>query len=180
MCKRQACILLLRQSFMLKKLKAMKMRRLSRKSRSVWVKTGRSDMWWANLISGLSPEEVWKNFCMDKAEFLEFCNALRPYISPKGNSPNYRSLALEKKVAIVYCFIFFERHWFPLDDSKYLRSSSMHSFKSWSRGLYCNNWSSCFKLHQAAFNNWWKSIRVWVEVWNGTGFWLHWWYPYPH
>lgn len=95
----------LKRSLMLKKLKAMKMRRLSRKSRSVWVKQGRSDMWWANFISGLSPEEVWKkNFRINKAEFLELCTELRPYVSPKGNSPNYRSLTLEKKVAIVLYF----------------------------------------------------------------------------
>ena len=96
----------LKRTLVLKKLKAVKMRRLSQKSRSVWVKQGRSDMWWVNLISRVSPEELWKkNFRMNKAEFLELCAELRPYVSPKGNSPNYRSLTLEKKVAVALYFL---------------------------------------------------------------------------
>ena len=41
---------------------------------------------------------------MSKEAFLEQCEELRPYISP-GKSPNYLTLPLEKRVAVVLYYL---------------------------------------------------------------------------
>ena len=88
------------------KLKEEKLRRLRRKKKSVWVKPGRTDMWWENMIMGVSSPECWqKNFRMTREQFNELCDELRPHISPNPNSPNYRALPLEKKVAIALYYL---------------------------------------------------------------------------
>ncbi len=94
-----------KQNLLLTKLKAMKMRRLSRKPRSVWVKQGRSDNGGRILFLVYPLKRCEKNFRINKAEFLKLCSELKPDVSPKSNSPNYRSLSLEKKVAIMLYFL---------------------------------------------------------------------------
>jgi hypothetical protein len=41
-----------------------------RKKRSFWVKSGRTDTWWRNMINGISPADDWKrNFRMSRERF---------------------------------------------------------------------------------------------------------------
>lgn len=100
------CSLLLRKkSYWLRKLKRSRQRYLRRKKCSCWTKPGRTAPWWENILNGVSPEESWKkNFRMSRKDFMELATELRPYISPRPGSPNYRCLTTETKVAItLYC-----------------------------------------------------------------------------
>ena len=76
-----------------KKGKELKVRRLQRKQRTRWVNDGRTDQWWQNMFSGVSPEEDWKkNFRMTRVEFKDLCELLGPRIFPDPKSPNSRAL----------------------------------------------------------------------------------------
>ncbi len=101
------CMILLRkQSYWRRKCKKLRQRYLRRKERSCWHKPGRTDLWWENILNGLSPEESWrKNFRMSKDDFMELVTELRPYIAPKPGSPNYRSFTAEKKLAITLYYL---------------------------------------------------------------------------
>lgn len=95
-----------KRSLYFKKLKIMHIRRMNRRKRSVWVANGRTDLWWRNLITGVSPDNAWKkNFRMNRETFQELCEQLRPFVSPKESCPNYRRLSLEKKVAVTLYFL---------------------------------------------------------------------------
>ena len=89
-----------------KKLKLAKQRRLNKEKRSCWYKAGRTDMWWQNLISGVSPKEFWKrNFSMDEALFHDLVSQLCAFISPKPHSPNRRALTADKKIAVTLYYL---------------------------------------------------------------------------
>ena len=46
------------------------MRRPKRKSPSFWIRPGRSDIWWKNILNGISAPEEWKeNFRLTKDYF---------------------------------------------------------------------------------------------------------------
>ena len=98
-------ILLRKRSYFHRKMKQRKMRYLNRRQRSCWFKSGRTALWWENIWNGIAPEECWrKNFRMSKNYFINLVSLLRPYISPKQNSPNYRALETDKKVAVTLYF----------------------------------------------------------------------------
>ena len=83
----------------------MKMNR-ARKKRSCWFKVGRTDLWWQNLVSGITPKEFWKkNFRMDEHAFKELVLIVSPYISPNLTSPNSRAIHADKKVAITLYYL---------------------------------------------------------------------------
>jgi len=95
-----------RRNALFKSLKQKHLCRSLRKRKSMWVKKGRTDKWWENMISGLSSTDSWKkNFRMPKEEFLNLCDLLRPFVSPSPASPNYRKLSLEKKVALTLYYL---------------------------------------------------------------------------
>ena len=66
-----------KQTIARRKARHIKMRRLLRKKRSLWVKNGRTDAWWRNIINGISPADDWKrNFRMSREQFTELCEEL--------------------------------------------------------------------------------------------------------
>jgi hypothetical protein len=86
-----------------RKMKHLKIRQLCRKPRSIWVVNGRTDKWWENIVNGNVPDSVWKkNFQMSKESFYNLVASLDPFIGPKPNTPNYRFLTTDKKLAIFY------------------------------------------------------------------------------
>ena len=98
--------LLRKKNFRLKKLKDKMLRRNSKKPHSCWYKIGRSDKWWKNMISGISPESYWfKNFRLSKSAFMNLAEQLKPFIAPNPKSPNYRALSTEKKLAITLYYL---------------------------------------------------------------------------
>lgn len=95
-----------KRNLIVKKCKELKLRRLRRKQRTRWVNDGRTDQWWQNMFSRVSPEEDWKkNFRMTRPEFEDLCEELRPHIFPDPKSPNRRALSVEKKVALTLYYL---------------------------------------------------------------------------
>ena len=95
-----------KRNLFLRKCKDLKLRRLRRKQRSTWFNNGRTDQWWKNMFTGVSPEEDCKrNFRMTRQEFDDLCEQLRPHISPNPKSPNRRALTVEKKVAVALYYL---------------------------------------------------------------------------
>ena len=65
------------------------------------MKPGGGDHFWRNILNGTSGDEKWrKNFRLTKDKFFQLVDLLRPYISPKGTSPNYRALNTETNLAV--------------------------------------------------------------------------------
>ena len=105
--KQQAIILqlLMNRKKALKRFQMVKKRKLNKK-RSCWFKLGRTDLWWQNLVTGVTPEEFWKkNFRLDKTSFLKLVSLLHPHISPNPRSPNRRALPADKKVATALYYL---------------------------------------------------------------------------
>ncbi|XP_065679823.1 putative nuclease HARBI1 [Hydra vulgaris] len=77
--------------------------------RSIWIKPGSSETFWFNLLNNFSTENKWKlNFWMSKEHVMELANYLRPFINSGSDSPNYRTLSIEKKNSML--FILFKRY----------------------------------------------------------------------
>ncbi len=89
-----------------RRIKHLKARRLCRKPRSTWIVNGRTDKWWENIVNGDAPDSVWKkNFRMSKQSFYNLVDKLHPVIGPKPNTPNYRFLTTEKKLAATLYYL---------------------------------------------------------------------------
>lgn len=99
-------ISLKKKNYFLNKVIERQIQRLNRRPRSIWFKPGGSDIFWQNLINGTFSAEKWKkNFRLTKEKFYELADLLRPYISPRGQSPNYRSLDADKKLAVCLYYL---------------------------------------------------------------------------
>ena len=86
--------------------KHRKLSRLCRSPRTIWVANGRTDQWWRNLVSENLPLGTWKkNFRMSKECFYNLVAQLDEVIRPKPNSPNYRALTTDKKLAITLYYL---------------------------------------------------------------------------
>ena len=98
---------LLRQNnYKIQKLRRKRERRLLRKKRSCWYQSGRTDLWWQNILTGISPPESWKkNFRLNNYLFNELVNLLRPFLSPNPMSPNYRAIPIEKRIALTLYYL---------------------------------------------------------------------------
>lgn len=69
------------------------------KKKRFWIKTGRTNLWWCNMIEGRCLEEDWKkNLRMRKADFMKLFDKIRPNISPNPRSPR-PGLSAKKKVS---------------------------------------------------------------------------------
>ena len=59
-----------------------------------------------HAYGGILPEEKWKKiFRMSKETFQDLVQELSPWISPKPDSPNYRAILANKKVAITLYYL---------------------------------------------------------------------------
>nr|XP_047141418.1 uncharacterized protein LOC124816319 [Hydra vulgaris] len=95
-----------RKNNLQRKKKLARQRLLNRKSRSLWVEKGRTDLWWQNMIGPDVPETCWKrNFRMTKGCFLELAAIIDTVVSPQSNCPNYRFLTTHKKLAITIYYL---------------------------------------------------------------------------
>ena len=79
---------------------------------------GRTDDCWIKMLTEDIPDTILeKNFCIDKVIFFELVEILRPMMRPDTNSPNYRSLSTEKKIAVVSYYL---KDGIVVDDCKYI------------------------------------------------------------
>ena len=68
-----------RKSKWSRKRKYLRVRRLCRKPRSVWVANGRTDQWWRNMARTDVPASLWKkNFRMSRECFYSLVTDLDP------------------------------------------------------------------------------------------------------
>ena len=75
----------------------LKKRKIRRKRR-FWLKPGRTDLWWQNMLQNRCLEEDWrKDFWMSKNEFMKLVDELWPSVSPDPRSPR-RGISAEKRV----------------------------------------------------------------------------------
>lgn len=80
-------------------------RRKRLQPRRFWVTTGRTDLWWQNMITGKAVGSDWlKNFRMTRGDFLNIADILRPSLihSFKGPRPG---LSVEKQIAITLHYL---------------------------------------------------------------------------
>ena len=55
--------------------------------KSCWIRTGRTEVWWDNLMNDVMVSQEWKeNFRMSKENFLKLCDELHPYIQKKSTN----------------------------------------------------------------------------------------------
>ena len=53
-----------------------------RKPARYWVRPGRSNIWWINILNNKATLEEWReNFRMSEASFYMLCEELRPYLT---------------------------------------------------------------------------------------------------
>lgn len=80
-------------------------RRIVRRRRRMWIRPGRSNIWWENIINGKVVQEEWKeNFRMSKDNFLKLCDQLRPYLQKKVTRFR-RPLSVETQIAVTLYYI---------------------------------------------------------------------------
>ena len=95
-----------KKSYSSEKLNIRRSRRLRRKPRRYWYDQGRTDDWWVKLLSGKLNQDCWKkNFRMHKDAFMNLVTELEPYIAPHPETPNYRAVDSQKKVAITLYYL---------------------------------------------------------------------------
>ena len=77
-----------------------------RKKRSLWKVPGRTEQWWLNLDSGVSPPEVWKkNFRVRREDFIELVEMIRPYARERSKRARQDIITLEKRVAMTLHYL---------------------------------------------------------------------------
>ena len=82
-----------------------KVKRRVRQRRRMWIRPGRSKIWWENFINDKVVNEEWKeNFRISKPNFMKLCNLLRPYIE-KETTRFRKPLTVETQVAITLYYI---------------------------------------------------------------------------
>ena len=82
-----------------------KKRRRIRQIRRMWVRPGRTNIWWENFINDKVVDDEWKeNFRMSKPNFMKLCDQLRPYIE-KETTRFRKPLSVETQVAITLYYI---------------------------------------------------------------------------
>ena len=92
-------LILSKRSRSLLKMKQARERSLKRKNRSCWFKSGRTDLWWQNITTGVALSDAWKkNFRLPRLLFMDLVSESSPYVSPDPFSPNSRALLADKKL----------------------------------------------------------------------------------
>ena len=86
-------------------LKHLKKRTIRRRRRR-WVNPGRTDRWWENLWSGRLIEDEWNlNLRMNREQFMELVEMLRPYLEVKQGNFRADVICVEKKVAMTLYYL---------------------------------------------------------------------------
>ena len=70
-----------------------------RKPPRYWVRPGRSNRWWTNILNNKAALEEWReNFRMIEASFCMLCEELRPYLT-KQTTKLRKPVSVETQVA---------------------------------------------------------------------------------
>ena len=76
-----------------------------RRTRRVWIRPGRTSLWWDNFVQGEVDDRAWReNFRMSKDSLVALSEELRPYI--EGETTNMRApVGVLKKVACTLYYL---------------------------------------------------------------------------
>jgi hypothetical protein len=73
--------------------------------RLMWVRPGRTSIWWDNFIDSVMIEEEWReNFRLSKVNFFKLCNELEPYLRKKSTNMR-KTISVEKQVAVTLYYL---------------------------------------------------------------------------
>ena len=76
-----------------------------RKPSRYWVKPGRSNRWWTNILNNKATLEEWReNFRMSEASFYKLCEELRPYLT-KQTTKLRKPVSVETQVAATLYYL---------------------------------------------------------------------------
>ena len=96
-----------RRNNLRRKVRHLKMRKLSRKRHAAWVNNGRTEKLSLNMITGVSPDHEWRKNCrMTREKFCILCER-------KGSCG----------------VVSFERHRISVDDRQHFWNSPMYCFQ---------------------------------------------------
>ena len=76
-----------------------------RKPPRYWVRPGRSNRWWTNILNNKATLEEWReNFRMSEASFYMLCEELRPYLT-KQTTKLRKPVSVETQVAVTLYYL---------------------------------------------------------------------------
>ena len=76
-----------------------------RKPPRYWVRPGRSNIWWTNILNNKATLEEWReNFRMSEASFYMLCEELRPYLT-KQTTKLRKPVSVETQVAVTLYYL---------------------------------------------------------------------------
>ena len=86
-------------------------RRRPSKERRFWVRPGRTNSWWSNILAERVIAEEWReNFRLSRQSFYQLCDELRPFLT-KSRS-NFRvPLSVELQLAVTLYYLSDEAHY---------------------------------------------------------------------
>jgi hypothetical protein len=71
----------------------------------MWIRPGRTSIWWDNLIDNVMIDEEWReNFRLSKVNFFKLCNELEPYLHKKSTNMR-KTISVEKQVAVTLYYL---------------------------------------------------------------------------
>ena len=80
-------------------------KKIIRKERRHWVRPGRNNIWWKNIVSGISLQDEWReNFRVSRETFDYLCNELRPFLQKKETHLRKPVIA-ETQVAVTLYYL---------------------------------------------------------------------------
>ena len=80
-------------------------KKIIRKERRHWVRPGRNNIWWKNIISGISLQDEWReNFRVSRETFDYLCNELRPFLQKKETHLR-KPVSVETQVAVTLYYL---------------------------------------------------------------------------
>lgn len=93
------------------KLITRKRRRHYLRGRKFWIRPGRTNSWWSNILAEKVVAKEWKeNFRLSRENFYRLCNELRPFLTKQKT--NFRiPLSVELQVAATLYYLSDESHY---------------------------------------------------------------------
>ena len=85
--------------------KRINTKKKERKPTRYWVRPGKSNRWWTNILNNQATLEEWReNFRMSEASFYMLCEELRPYLT-KQTTKLRKPVSVETQVAVTLYYL---------------------------------------------------------------------------
>ena len=122
-------------------------KKIIRKKRRHWVRPGRNNIWWKNIISGISLQDEWReNFRVSRETFDYLCNELRPFLQKKETHLR-KPVSVETQVAVTLYYLSDEGRLRKVTNAFGL-GSKKHCIDDYSAGNTCDFILHWTEIHQ--------------------------------